>query len=83
MDPKRWSRPVTYAESRFGDTRTIVSTGEAAKILTSRWPTQRGLELRRAQKVCTEVLAGKRPPSEARQAFLDAAKEAAIVVKEG
>lgn len=82
MDPKRWSRPVTFEEGMRGNYRTITSTGEAARVLSSRWPIAKGREYRRAQQVCVDVLDGKKPPSEARKAFLEAARAARVSVRE-
>lgn len=82
MDPKRWSRPVTFEENVRGSYRTIISTKEASRILLTKWPTVSGREYRRAQQVCLDVLDGKKPPSEARKAFLDAAKEARVFIRE-
>jgi len=82
MDPKRWSKPVTFEENVRGSYRTIISTKEASRVLLTRWPTGSGRQYRRAQQICTDVLDGKKPPSEARQAFLDAAKEARIVIRD-
>ncbi len=86
MDPKRWSRPVTFEENARGSPRgsycTIVSTKEASRVLLTRWPTGSGRQYRKARQVCLEVLDGKRPPSEARRAFLEAAREAQVVVHE-
>jgi len=82
MDPKRWSKPVTFEENLRGSYRTIVSTKEASRVLLTRWPGGSGRQHRKAQQVCLDVLDGKKPPSEARKAFLDAAREAQIFIRE-
>jgi hypothetical protein len=82
MDPKRWSKPVTFEENARGNYRTIISTREASRVLLTKWPTGSGRQYRRATQVCLDVLDGKRPPSEARQAFLDAAREARVAIRD-
>lgn len=82
MDPKRWSKPVTFEEDTRGGYRTITSTGEAARVLLTKWPVAKGRQYRRARQVCLDVLEGKKPPSEARRAFLDAAREADVFVRD-
>ena len=82
MDPKYWSKPVTYEEDGRGGYRTVTSTGEAARILLTRWPVSRGRRYRQARQICLDVLEGRRLPSEARRAFLDAAEEADVFVRE-
>lgn len=82
MDPKRWSKPLTFQAQTQGSPRTIVSTSEASSVLANSWPVDRGRNLKRAKKACREVLEGKKPPSEARTAFIAAAVEANIFVRE-
>lgn len=82
MDPKRWSRPISFQASRLDEVRTITNTSEAAAVLKTAWPIARGRSLRTAQRTCKQVLNGQRPPSEARNAFIAAAVEANVYVKE-
>ncbi|WP_442981260.1 DUF982 domain-containing protein [Rhizobium sp. S152] len=82
MDPKRWSRPLSFQIHRTGEFRTISNTSEAATILNNAWPVARGRNLKSAKRTCRQVLSGQRPPSEARNAFIAAAVEADIFVKE-
>ena len=82
MDPKRWSKPLTYQAPTQPAPRTIGSTSEAVSVLANSWPIDRGRSLKHAKKACREVLEGKRPPSEARSAFIAAAVEANIFVRE-
>jgi ribosomal 50S subunit-associated protein YjgA (DUF615 family) len=82
MDPKRWSKPITFETTRLGQYRTIVSTQEAARALMNDWPLQKGRQLKTARKTCEAVLEGKKPPSEARNAFIAAAVEADVFVRE-
>lgn len=82
MDPGYWGRPVTYEEDDRGGYRTIRSTEEAARVLLDRWPVQKGKEFFEAQEVFLSVLEGKRLPEDARQAFLRAAAEADVFVRD-
>ena len=82
MDPKRWSKPITFETSHLGQYRTIVSTQEAARALVNDWPLEKGRQLKTARKTCADVLEGKKPPSEARNAFIAAAVEADVFVRE-
>lgn len=82
MDPKRWSKPVTFEEDSRGGYRTIVTTKEAARVLLTNWPVDRGRRYRKARQICLDVLEGKTVPSEARKAFLEAAKEADVFIRE-
>lgn len=82
MDPKRWSRPLSFQVNRSGEFRTITNTSEAATVLSHAWPIARGRSLKSAKRTCRQVLSGERPPSEARNAFIAAAVEAHIFVKE-
>ena len=75
MDPKRWSRPIYFQASRYGEFRTVTNTSEAATALNTAWPISRGRSLKTAKRTCQQVLSGKRAPSEARNAFIAAAVE--------
>ncbi len=82
MDPKYWSKPVTLETGVLGKYKTITSTGEAARMLLNQWPVEKGRRYSRARKTCLAVLDGTKPPSEARKAFIDAADEADLFVRE-
>lgn len=82
MDPKRWSRPLAFQTNRFSELRTINNTSEAVAVLDSLWPIARGRDLRTAKRTCKQVLSGKKPPSAARNAFIAAAVEANVYVRE-
>ena len=61
--------------------RTITNTEEASNILLNHWPVSAGEFHPKARWVCIAVLAGKRPLGDARAALINAAREAAILVK--
>ncbi len=79
---KKWTKPLSYALPQTGDFKTIGSVGEAMVALRSNWPVVAGRQLREARKICVEALEGKRPAAEARRAFIAAAVEAHVFVKE-
>ena len=82
MNPGRWDKPVTYEEDKRGGYRTITSTEEAARALLMRWPVDDGDEFWEAQRVCLAVMEGDRPAEDARAAFLKAAAEAGVFIRD-
>lgn len=82
MDPKRWNKPVTFQTGKIGQYRTIDSTSEAVLTLMNQWPMDSGKKLEKAKKVCLAVLEGSERPMKARNAFLKAAEEARVFVRE-
>lgn len=82
MDPKYWSKPVMVETGVIGKFKTITNTGEAARLLLSHWPIEKGRRYARARKTCIAVLEGVKPPSEARRAFIEAADEADLYIRE-
>ncbi|MCP2134566.1 hypothetical protein J2S28_001618 [Rhizobium sp. SLBN-94] len=82
MDPKRWNKPVTFQTGKIGQYRTIDSTSEAALTLMNHWPTDSGKKLTRAKMICLAVLEGREEPVKARNAFLKAAEEANVFVRD-
>ena len=82
-DIKKWAKPISFVSPQTGNYRTIESASDAIAVLRGEgWPVQTGKQLREAKKICVEVIDGKRPPAEARRAFIAAAVEAHIFVKE-
>jgi hypothetical protein len=62
-----------------GKSRIIRSTHGAAVFLLYRWPGEVGPQHKAAREACIATLAGEKPPDHARQAFIEAAKEAGIL----
>ena len=77
-----WSKPVTYEEDKRGGYRTIRDTEQAARALLLKWPVDDGDAFYEAQRVCLGVMEGKRPADDAREAFLRAAAEAGVFVRD-
>ncbi|KQS79060.1 hypothetical protein ASG25_10770 [Rhizobium sp. Leaf384] len=81
MESTRWTKPVTFEENSRGRYRTIGSTEEAARVLMERWPVQTGKAYRKACEVMLAVLEGRREQGVARLAFLAAADEANVYIR--
>ncbi|TKT45340.1 DUF982 domain-containing protein [Rhizobium sp. LC145] len=76
-----WKNPVVIL---IGDppTETIIATTQgAALVLIEDWPLKDGPALRRALLMCAGVLEQINKPDEAREAFMEAAREAGVLVE--
>ncbi|WP_418135497.1 DUF982 domain-containing protein [Agrobacterium sp. El2ro-1b] len=82
MDPKQWKKPVTFQTGKVGQYRTINSTSEAALTLMNQWPTDAGKKLNNAKQMCLALLEGLEEPVKARKAFIKAAEEAHVFVRD-
>ncbi|WP_082613880.1 DUF982 domain-containing protein [Bosea sp. Root483D1] len=74
MEQHKFSPPVRIGPTRDGRLHAVKSVQKAAQLLFA-WPPH-GPEWRVALKACAEAIDGQKPPSEARDAFLAAAKAA-------
>ncbi|MHB0952869.1 MAG: DUF982 domain-containing protein [Allorhizobium sp.] len=79
---KPWKNPVTLALGEDGSDVTIGSTEAASWAMIEDWPTEEGPALDKALLVCMDVVAGKKSDEDARQAFIKAAMEAGIAIRE-
>lgn len=79
---KRWSKPVILALGEDGSDMTIDSTEAASWALVEDWPTEDGPALDKALLVCMDVHAGKKSDEDARRAFIAAAMEAGIAIRD-
>ena len=82
MNRGYWNRPVTLETMTLGMYRTISSTAEAARVLLDDWPVDEGAAWSVAQQKCLAALEGGIDHEEARQAFLLAAEEAGVFVRD-
>jgi hypothetical protein len=80
-----FSPPVIIEHGpRVGEHRIVGSVRTAAECLVAGWPIEgRGEAYRAALQACYEALAGGIDVEEARQAFILAAQEVEVFVKEG
>jgi Protein of unknown function (DUF982) len=75
---------VTVETETVGRLRTVASVREAAEILVVAWPAEkRGNTWRNACEAAHAALAGTLEADTARKAFILAAKQAGIFVREG
>ena len=82
MDTGGRHEPVTFETLTLGVFRTISSASEAGRVLLEEWPVDEGAAWRVAQQSCLEALSGAKDPEESRQAFLLAAEEAGVFVRD-
>ncbi|MEK1855560.1 MAG: DUF982 domain-containing protein [Phyllobacterium sp.] len=71
---------ITIETRRGGKLRNIGSVPEAAECLLMNWPIHDSAKLKTARQKCLDALDGKETTSECRLAFIEAAKEARILV---
>jgi hypothetical protein len=73
-----WSWPVHV---RIGTGRPDIIRGptEAFAALNHRWPAEHGFHYGAARRLCSLAVAGKAPAEVAREAFIAAALEAAVL----
>lgn len=79
---KPWTQPVTLALGEEGEDVTIDSTEAASWAMIEDWPTEDGPALDKALLTCMDVVAGKKKDEDARRAFIAAAIEAGIVIRD-
>lgn len=77
-----WTKPVTLALGEEGEDVTIDSTEAASWAMIEDWPTEEGPALDKALLTCMDVVAGKKKDEDARKAFIAAAIEAGIVIRD-
>ncbi|MBD9375567.1 DUF982 domain-containing protein [Rhizobium sp. ARZ01] len=77
-----WNKGVTLALEAPGKFTTISNTQEASWALIEDWPIDDGEELNRALLVIEAAIKGKKTSEEARFAFIAAAHEAQIEIKD-
>lgn len=82
MNSGAWEKPITFETNKLGQYWTVTSTAEAARALIDRWPVRTGKALEYAQRTCLAVLEGKEDPAVAREAFIKAAKEADVFIRD-
>ncbi|TIP54550.1 MAG: DUF982 domain-containing protein, partial [Mesorhizobium sp.] len=80
LDTKRWKSYVRVELGGRDKRINIPSTRAAAECLLRSWPTDWGPRHKQAREACIAVLKGEQPPEFARQAFVEAAREAGILV---
>lgn len=79
---ERWNKGVTLALEGPGKFTTISTLQQASWALIEDWPTEDGEALDRALLVIEAALKGRKTPEQARMAFIAAAHEAQIEIRE-
>lgn len=79
---ENWEKPVTLALEGPEKYTTISNTTEASWAMIEDWPLEDSALLTRALDTCAAVIEGKQSVEAARQAFIDAAREAGVLIKE-
>jgi hypothetical protein len=82
MNSGVWEKPITFETNKLGKYWTVTSTAEAARALIDRWPVRTGKALEEARRTCLAVLEGKENPAVAREAFIRAAEEADVFIRD-
>jgi hypothetical protein len=73
---------VTIETDHLGRVCNVSSVEEAAEYLMMYWPIKTGPKLAAARQACLDALAGTIMCTAAREAFIEAAKEAGIYVRQ-
>jgi hypothetical protein len=82
MESQYWQRPVEVELHGIGKYRTITGTRHAAECLLTLWPVDDGKAYNQALADCLAALDGEKPPEAARRAFIKAADEAHVYVRQ-
>lgn len=77
-----WQKPVQIALEEPGQYTTIASTTAASWAMIEDWPVDEAPLLTRALEICTAILEGKRHVGDAREAFIAAAREAGLDIRD-
>ncbi len=80
LPEKFFNKPVRLDLGLGARAKVIGSTRTAAECLLHSWPQDWGQQHRAAREACIAVLKGEQPPEFARLAFIEAAREAGILV---
>ena len=80
LPEKFFNKPVRIDLGPGARSQVIGSTRTAAECLLHRWPQDWSQQHRAARVACIAVLKGEQPPEFARHAFIEAAREAGILV---
>ena len=79
---RAFHRPVIVQTGRIDRERLVLTTRDAAEVLLRDWPLQESRKRGRAMELCLSVIRGERPPNVARRAFVEAAREAKVLLKD-
>jgi hypothetical protein len=78
MTNRLWITPILVICNKTGQILSVSTTKDAVDMLTSTWPQKEGNAYTNALQICANVAAGIATPDEAREAFIEAAREANV-----
>ncbi|KAA3452537.1 DUF982 domain-containing protein [Mesorhizobium sp. SARCC-RB16n] len=81
MQTAWFSKPVVVSVGVSGATRNLSNTQQAIELLTTHWRDAGSLKHQSALRACRRAATGDVPPNIAREAFVEAAREAHILVE--
>lgn len=81
MERGWFDQPVAISVGVIGTVHKVSNAREAAEILINHWPHEGTTKHLRARRVCLEVLHGQQQAKAAQDAFVEAAREAAILAE--
>jgi hypothetical protein len=76
-----FAKPISVSVGFAGAVRNVSSARQAIDLLNNHWPDAGTEKHRHAHHACLEVLNGLKKPEVAREAFVEAAREARILVE--
>ncbi|RVA55963.1 DUF982 domain-containing protein [Mesorhizobium sp. M7A.F.Ca.US.001.01.1.1] len=74
------SKPLSVATAISGDIRNLTNAREAFDLLNDKWRNEGSAKHRSALRACQQALNGNVPAEIARDAFIEAAREARMLV---
>lgn len=77
-----WNERLEVELGHTGSYRVVGDTAAAAEALLYWWPTDRGRAYSHAKRVCLSVLNDEMDSSEAKSAFIAAAQEADVSIRQ-
>ncbi|MGV1790132.1 DUF982 domain-containing protein [Rhizobium lusitanum] len=81
MEHGDWNNPVILELGRAGHFAIITNALDAANCMSEEWPLNSGPAVDEAVLVCLDAVLGKASAEEAREAFLEAVREAGLSVR--
>jgi hypothetical protein len=76
-----WDQPVDIILDGESQRRTITASCYATECLRTSWPAWHGPAYHRALGLCIDEMTGEATPSEARAAFIEAARESHLLAR--
>ncbi|HEU4985747.1 MAG TPA: DUF982 domain-containing protein [Rhizobiaceae bacterium] len=81
MNEGWFAKPVPVAIGISGEVHNVSNARQAVDVLAQHWPEEGTQKHRTAHRICLEVLHGMKTPAQAREAFVEAAREADVLIE--